>query len=75
VRGGERRSGPTYYEPDPRAAGAPLLLVTVEGLDPGREALEARLGPLVPAGGFVASEGARTIRRFRFWRWEPPRHG
>jgi 4-amino-4-deoxy-L-arabinose transferase-like glycosyltransferase len=72
---GERRSGPTFYEPDPRAAGAPLLLVTVEGLDPGREALEARLGPLVPAGGFVATEAERTIRRFRFWRLSPRERG
>src|SRR6266568_2627907 len=74
--GGERRSGPTFYDPAPLASGAPHLLVTVEGLDPPRAELEVRLGPLSPAGGFDAKDGARVIRRYRFW-WlaAPPRRG
>ncbi|HEX9244115.1 MAG TPA: glycosyltransferase family 39 protein [Anaeromyxobacter sp.] len=73
---GERRSGPTFYDPAPLASGAPHLLVTVEGLDPPRAELEVRLGPLSPAGGFDAKDGARVIRRYRFW-WlaAPPRRG
>jgi 4-amino-4-deoxy-L-arabinose transferase-like glycosyltransferase len=70
---GERRSGPTLYDPAPRAAGAPLLLVTVPGLDPGREALEARLGTLVPAGEVTAADRGRVVRRYRlFWVDAPP---
>ena len=66
---GERASGPSFYDPHPLEAGSPLLVVTVDGLGPQREALEARMGPLAPAGEAVAREGGREIRRYRFWRW------
>jgi 4-amino-4-deoxy-L-arabinose transferase-like glycosyltransferase len=69
---GDRRSGPSLYDPDPLAAGAPLLVVTVEGLGPGAPALAARIGPLRPAGEATATERGRVIRRYRFWWWEPP---
>jgi hypothetical protein len=69
---GDRVSGPTFYDPDPRAAGAPLLLVTVDRLGPQRDALEARLGPLEPAGQAEARQGERLIRTYRFFWWRPP---
>jgi 4-amino-4-deoxy-L-arabinose transferase-like glycosyltransferase len=72
---GERRSGPTFYDPAPLASGAPHLLVTVEGLDPTRAELEERLGPLTPAGGFEAKDGERVIRHYRFWWIAPRRRG
>jgi 4-amino-4-deoxy-L-arabinose transferase-like glycosyltransferase len=72
---GQRRSGPTFYDPAPLASGAPHLLVTVEGLDPTRAELEARLGPLSPAGGFEAKDGERVIRRYRFWWIASPGRG
>ena len=68
---GDRRSGPTYYDPAPQARGEPLLVVTVDGLGPQRERIEEKLGPLVPAGSFTALEGSREVRRYRFYRWEP----
>lgn len=68
---GDRPSGPTLYDPDPLARREPLLLVLVEGLGPSRERLEARLGPLEPAGAFVARSGGREIRRYRFYRYRP----
>jgi hypothetical protein len=69
---GDRRSGPSFYDPDPLAAGKPLLVVTVDGLGPGPAAVAARLGPIRPAGEAVATERGRVIRRYRFWWWEPP---
>jgi 4-amino-4-deoxy-L-arabinose transferase-like glycosyltransferase len=72
---GDRRSGPSFYDPAPLASGAPHLLVTVEGLDPPRAELEARLGPLEPAGAFEAKDGERVVRRYRFWWIAPPRRG
>jgi 4-amino-4-deoxy-L-arabinose transferase-like glycosyltransferase len=68
---GERVSGPTYYDPDPRASGKPLLLVTVDNLGPQRDDLEARLGTLEPAGEAAARQGSRLIRTYRFYWWRP----
>ena len=68
---GQRRAAASYYDPAPLAAGRPILLVRVEGLDPPREALEARLGPLEPAGSFVAMDGERVVRRYQFF-WVRP---
>jgi hypothetical protein len=70
---GDRVSGPTFYDPDPLAAGGPLLVVTVDGLGPQRDRLEARLGPLAPAGEAEARQGERLVRRYRFWWWRAPR--
>lgn len=64
---GERVTGPSLYDPDPLAAGAPLLVVTVDRLGPQRQALERRLGPLQPAGEYVARQGERVVRVYRFW--------
>jgi 4-amino-4-deoxy-L-arabinose transferase-like glycosyltransferase len=69
---GERPCAATYWEPDPRTAGRPLLVVGVDGLGPGRAALERRLGPLEEVGTYEAREGGRLVRRYRFWRWDPP---
>jgi 4-amino-4-deoxy-L-arabinose transferase-like glycosyltransferase len=70
---GDRPCAATYYAPDPRAAGAPLLVVAVEGLGPDRASLERRMGPLVPAGERDArTRGGRLVRRFLFYRWDPP---
>jgi len=69
---GERRSGPSLYDPDPLAAGEPLLLVTVDGLGPQRDRMEERLGPLEPAGAFTARQGERPVRTYRFWWWRGP---
>ncbi len=66
---GARRSGPTYYAPDPVAARQPLLVVVVQGLGEDRAALEARLGPLEPAGQAEALRGGRLLRRYLFYRW------
>ena len=72
---GERRCAASFYDPAPLAAGAPHLLVTVEGMDPPREALEARLGMLTPAGSFVAKDGERVVRRYRFYWLRPSPRG
>ncbi len=69
---GDRPSGPSFYQRPP-SPGEPLLIVTVDGLGPGREQLEERLGPLEPAGGFTAARGGRPIRRYSFWRNQPTR--
>lgn len=69
---GSRVSGPTYYDPDPRAAGRPLLVVTVDEQGPRPRELERRLGPLAPAGSYEARQGARHVRTFRFFWWRPP---
>jgi hypothetical protein len=69
---GDRVSGPTFYDPAPRAAGEPLLVVTVDRLGPQRGSLERRLGPLEPAGMFQAQHGDRVVRTYRFWWWRPP---
>jgi 4-amino-4-deoxy-L-arabinose transferase-like glycosyltransferase len=69
---GERRSGPSLYDPDPLAAGGPLLVVTVDRLGPQRDQLERRLGPLTPAGDFTARQGQRAVRTYRFWWWRGP---
>jgi 4-amino-4-deoxy-L-arabinose transferase-like glycosyltransferase len=66
---GARRSGPTFYDPGPTPGRAPLLLVLVDGLGEDRAALEARLGPLEPAGEAEAREGGHLVRRYRFFRW------
>jgi 4-amino-4-deoxy-L-arabinose transferase-like glycosyltransferase len=65
---GERRCSASDYEPDPLAAGGPLLVVEVVGLGEDRAALERRLGPLRPAGEAEARDGDRLVRRYRFWR-------
>lgn len=66
---GERVSGPTFYDPAPEAAGEPLLAVTVDGLGPQRERVEARLGPVEAVGAFTArAADGREIRTYRFWR-------
>jgi 4-amino-4-deoxy-L-arabinose transferase-like glycosyltransferase len=72
---GERRCSASFYDPAPLASGAPHLLVTVEGMDPPQEALEARLGPLTPAGTFVAKDGERVVRRYRFFWLRPAPRG
>ncbi|HET9551626.1 MAG TPA: glycosyltransferase family 39 protein, partial [Anaeromyxobacteraceae bacterium] len=64
---GARRCGASLYEPDPAASRGPLLLVEVVGLGEDRAALEARLGPLLPAGEAEARRGDRVLRRYRFW--------
>jgi len=64
---GERVTGPSYYDPDPLAAGQPVLVVTIDRLGPQRDALERRFGPLEPAGEFEARQGARVVRTYRFW--------
>jgi 4-amino-4-deoxy-L-arabinose transferase-like glycosyltransferase len=69
---GARPSGPTFYDPDPRAAGRPLLVVTVDEQGPSPRDLEKRLGPLEPAGTFEARQGTRHVRTFRFFWWRPP---
>jgi 4-amino-4-deoxy-L-arabinose transferase-like glycosyltransferase len=66
---GARRSGPTFYDPAPLAGREPLLLVLVDGLGEDRAALEARLGPLEPAGETEARQGGHLLRRYRFFRW------
>jgi 4-amino-4-deoxy-L-arabinose transferase-like glycosyltransferase len=71
VYAGERPCAATLWEPDPRAAGRPLLVVAVDGLGPDRAALERRLGPLGEAGWFEARDGERVVRRYRFFRWDP----
>ncbi len=68
---GERVTGPSFYDPDPLAAGRPLLVVTVDGLGPQRQSLERRVGPLEPAGSFEARQGRRVVRVYRFWWWRP----
>jgi 4-amino-4-deoxy-L-arabinose transferase-like glycosyltransferase len=60
-------SAPTFWEGDPARAGAPLLVVRADQLGPGREALEASLGPLDPAGRLDVERGGRTVRRFEFF--------
>lgn len=70
---GDRISAASYYEGDPRRAGQPLLVVVTEGLGPSLADLEARLGPLRPAGLAEARRGSRVVRRFRFYWWEPAR--
>lgn len=69
---GTRPSAATLYQADPRAAGRPLLVVAPEGLGPGRDELERTLGGVEPAGELVARHGARVVRRFRFYAWDPP---
>jgi 4-amino-4-deoxy-L-arabinose transferase-like glycosyltransferase len=64
---GSRRCAATSYEPDPLAAGTPLLLVQVVGLGEDRAALEARLGPLLPRGEATVRRGERTLRTYRYW--------
>jgi hypothetical protein len=66
---GARQSGPTFYEPDPVAAREPLLVVLVDGLGEDRAALEARLGPLEPAGESSAWRDGRVLRHYRYYRW------
>ncbi|HZZ86209.1 MAG TPA: glycosyltransferase family 39 protein [Anaeromyxobacteraceae bacterium] len=68
---GEVPCAASFYEPDPRRSGEPLLVVAADGLGPSREKLEATLGPLEPAGGYEARDGARLLRRFRFYRTRP----
>jgi len=75
---GARPSGPTFYDPDPLAAGAPLLVVTVAKRSHPKDAppalprdLERRLGPLEHAGSYEARQGDRLVRRYEFWWWRP----
>ncbi|HEX9053013.1 MAG TPA: hypothetical protein VF841_20965, partial [Anaeromyxobacter sp.] len=69
---GARRSAASFYEPDPRRGGEPLLVVVPEGLGPSRRELEARLGPLADAGGVTVPLGGGAVRRFSFLRFTPP---
>jgi 4-amino-4-deoxy-L-arabinose transferase-like glycosyltransferase len=69
---GARPSAPSFYEPDPRTGGEPLLVVVPEGLGPSRPELEARLGPLQDAGGVAVPLGGGAVRRFTFLRFTPP---
>ena len=62
---------PASTNPDPRSKGERLLLVTVDDLGPQRDELEARLGPLEPAGGTEARQGDRLVRSFHFY-WVRP---
>lgn len=70
---GGRPCAATFYERDPLAAGEPLLVVISGSLGPSRAQLEARLGPLDDAGGFVAALPGGGTRPFTFLRWNPPR--
>jgi 4-amino-4-deoxy-L-arabinose transferase-like glycosyltransferase len=70
---GARPCGASLYSPDPLRSGRPLLLVEVVGLGEDRAALEARLGPLAPAGEAEARDGNRLVRRYRYWRLEARR--
>ena len=67
---GARPCAASLYAPDPLRSGRPLLVVEVVGLGEDRAALEARLGPLAPAGETEVRDGARLVRRFRYWRRE-----
>jgi len=69
---GARPCAASFYSPDPRAQGEPLLVVVREGLGPSRTELEARLGPLAPAGGVDVPIEGGAVRRFSFLRWTPP---
>lgn len=66
---GARRSGPSFYDPEPLAGRAPVLLVLVDGLGEDRASVEARIGPLEPAGEAEARWHGRLLRRYRFYRW------
>ncbi len=68
---GARPCAATFYEPDPRTLGEPLLVVVPEGLGPSRAELEARLGPLEDAGGVTVPLGGGAVRRFSFLRLAP----
>ncbi len=70
---GDRITGPSLYDPDPLRAGAPLLVVTVDDLGTQRDTLERKFGPLEPAGEFVAKQGERVVRTYRFWWLKPDR--
>jgi 4-amino-4-deoxy-L-arabinose transferase-like glycosyltransferase len=65
---GARPCGASLYEPDPLRDGKPLLVVEVVGLGEAMASLQARLGPLAPAGEAEARDGDRVLRRFRYWR-------
>ena len=68
---GARPCSASFYAPDPLASGGPLLVVEVVGLGEDRAALEARLGPLTPAGEAEARDRDRVVRRYRYWRRAP----
>jgi 4-amino-4-deoxy-L-arabinose transferase-like glycosyltransferase len=65
---GERPCAASYYAPDPLRAGSPLLVVVAGGLGPDLGALQARLGPLEPAG-----DAPGPVRHYRFFRLPPRR--
>ncbi len=69
---GDRRCAASFYQADPRENGEPLLLVSVDGLDPSRERLEERLGPLERTGTFTAARSGHPIRSYSFWMYRPP---
>ena len=72
---GDRAAAPTFYGEASFTPGEPLLVVTVDRIAPQREALEARLGPLEPAGWFTATDRGVEIRTVRFWRARAPAAG
>ncbi len=69
---GDRPTAPGFYDSATYAPGEPLLVVTVDRIAPQREAIEARLGPMEPAGSFAASDRGVEIRTVRFWRARAP---
>ena len=71
---GDRESAPDLYAEGPFRPGEPLLVVTVDRLGPQADALASWVGPLEPAGTFVARDRGVLIRTLRFWRAAAPAH-
>lgn len=69
---GDRPCAASLYAADPVRAGRRLLVIRAGDMGPDRAALEAAMGPLRPAGELVATHRGRLVRRYRFYRWEPP---
>jgi 4-amino-4-deoxy-L-arabinose transferase-like glycosyltransferase len=69
---GDRPSAPSFYAEGPYRPGEPLLVVSVDGLGPQQDRLEALLGPLEPAGRFVSTWRGVPVHAFRFWRARAP---
>jgi 4-amino-4-deoxy-L-arabinose transferase-like glycosyltransferase len=66
---GDRPCAATLYAGDPTRAGRPLLVVIAGHMGPAAADLEGHMGPLEPAGTFVAVQGRRPVRGYRFYRW------
>jgi hypothetical protein len=69
---GDRPAAPSFYPEGPYRPGEPLLVVSVDGLGPQRDRLEALLGPLEPAGRFVSTWRGLPVHVFHFWRARAP---